>query len=74
MMVVDLTLGFLGKTIPQLNVLAAGLSLKAMVGIGVLALGMAMYTTTGRDARGVGRVGQHGPADVGRPGDDGLGA
>jgi flagellar biosynthetic protein FliR len=45
MLVADLTLGFLGKTMPQLNVMAAGLSLKAMVGIGVLALGLALFTT-----------------------------
>ena len=45
MLVVDLTLGFLGKTMPQLNVMAAGLSIKAMVGIAVLALGMALYVT-----------------------------
>ncbi len=45
MLVLDLTLGFLGKTIPQLNVMAAGLSLKAMVGIGVLALGVALFAT-----------------------------
>ena len=45
MLVVDLTLGFLGKTMPQLNVMAAGLSVKAMVGIAVLALGVATYTT-----------------------------
>ena len=45
MLVVDLTLGFLGKTMPQLNVMAAGLSLKAMIGIGVLALGVALFTT-----------------------------
>ena len=45
MLVVDLTLGFLGKTIPQLNVMAAGLSIKAMVGIAVLAAGVALYTT-----------------------------
>ncbi len=47
MMVVDLTLGFLGKTIPQLNVMAMGLSVKAMVGVIVLLLGMATYTTPG---------------------------
>ncbi len=45
MLVVDLALGFLGKTMPQLNVMAAGLSVKAMVGILVLALGLALYTT-----------------------------
>jgi flagellar biosynthetic protein FliR len=45
MLVLDLTLGFLGKTMPQLNIMAAGLSLKAMVGIGVITLGIALFTT-----------------------------
>ena len=45
MLVVDLTLGFLGKTIPQLNVMAAGLSIKAMVGVAVLTIGLAYRTT-----------------------------
>jgi flagellar biosynthetic protein FliR len=45
MLVVDMVLGFLGKTIPQLNVMAAGMSLKAMIGIAVLALGMMLYAT-----------------------------
>jgi flagellar biosynthetic protein FliR len=45
MLVVDLALGFLGKTIPQLNVMAAGMSIKALVGIAVLALGLALYAT-----------------------------
>lgn len=45
LLIVDLTLGFLGKTIPQLNVLAMGQSLKSMVGLLVLFMGMLFYTT-----------------------------
>ena len=33
MLIVDMTLGFLGKTMPQMNVMTMGLSIKAMVGI-----------------------------------------
>lgn len=36
MLVVDLALGFIGKTMPQLNVMSTGTSLKSVVGIGVL--------------------------------------
>jgi flagellar biosynthesis protein FliR len=42
MIIVDLVLGFLGKTIPQLNIMTAGLSLRALVGILVLALGIGL--------------------------------
>jgi flagellar biosynthesis protein FliR len=42
MIVVDLVLGFLGKTIPQLNIMTAGLSLRAMVGMAVLLLGVVL--------------------------------
>jgi flagellar biosynthesis protein FliR len=45
MMIVDLTLGFLGKTMPQLNVMTAGLSIKSMVGMLVLIIGLTLYST-----------------------------
>jgi flagellar biosynthetic protein FliR len=45
MLIVDLTLGFLGKTMPQLNVMTAGLSIKAMVGVVVMIIGLTLYST-----------------------------
>ncbi len=45
MLIVDMTLGFLGKTMPQMNVMTMGLSIKAMVGMGVLIVGLMMYST-----------------------------
>jgi flagellar biosynthetic protein FliR len=41
MLVVDVVLGFLSKTVPQINILSAGLSLRAVVGLAVLLLGLA---------------------------------
>jgi flagellar biosynthesis protein FliR len=38
MLVVDLSLGFISKTMPQINVLTAGLSIRAMVGMVLLVL------------------------------------
>lgn len=46
MLIVDLTLGFLGKTMPQLNVMTAGLSIKAMVGVVVMIIGLTLYSTS----------------------------
>jgi flagellar biosynthetic protein FliR len=45
MLVVDLVLGFLGKTMPQMNVMTMGLSIKAMVGMIVMILGLVLYST-----------------------------
>jgi flagellar biosynthetic protein FliR len=45
MLVVDLSLGFLGKTMPQLNVMTAGMSLKSMVGMVVLIIGVSTFST-----------------------------
>jgi flagellar biosynthetic protein FliR len=42
MLVVDMVLGFLGKTIPQLNIMTAGLSVKSLIGMTVLALGLVL--------------------------------
>lgn len=50
MLVLDLALGFLGKTVPQLNVMSAGTSLKSAIGIGVLLAGLAVTSHTIRDA------------------------
>lgn len=38
MLACDVCLGFIGKTIPQLNLLAAGLTLRALIGMAVLVL------------------------------------
>ena len=45
MLVVDLSLGFLGKTMPQLNVMTAGMSVKSMIGMVVLIIGVSMFST-----------------------------
>jgi flagellar biosynthesis protein FliR len=42
MLVVDLSLGMLGKTIPSLNLLSVGLSIRALVGITVVITGISM--------------------------------
>lgn len=42
MLVVDLSLGMLGKTIPSLNLLSVGLSIRAMVGLVVVVLGLSL--------------------------------
>ena len=40
MLVVDVALGFLGKTVPQINVMNAGLTLRSGLGMGVLIVGL----------------------------------
>jgi flagellar biosynthetic protein FliR len=40
MLIVDAALGVLGKTMPQLNIMSAGLSIRAMVGMFVLIFGI----------------------------------
>jgi flagellar biosynthetic protein FliR len=40
MLVVDLALGFIGKTVPQINVMTSGLTLRSGIGIGVLIFGL----------------------------------
>jgi flagellar biosynthesis protein FliR len=42
MLLTDVVLGFLSKTIPQINVMTAGLALRSVVGIMVLILGLAL--------------------------------
>lgn len=40
MLVVDVALGFIGKTMPQMNVMSAGLSIRSVLGMGVLIVGI----------------------------------
>ena len=42
MLVVDLCMGVIGKTMPQMNVMSVGLTLRIIVGILVVALGVAL--------------------------------
>lgn len=49
-LVVDLVLGLLGKTMPQLNVMAAGMSLKSVVGMMVVILGIGLTVHVIRDS------------------------
>ena len=49
MLVVDLALGFIGKTMPQFNVMSAGTSMKAAIGVAVLILSLGITSATIRD-------------------------
>jgi flagellar biosynthetic protein FliR len=42
MLIVDLVLGFVGKTVPQFNLMSTGLSLRALVGIMILIVGLSV--------------------------------
>jgi flagellar biosynthetic protein FliR len=42
MLIVDLSLGVIGKTMPQLNVMSMGLTLRAVIGVVVLILGLSL--------------------------------
>jgi flagellar biosynthetic protein FliR len=42
MLVVDLVLGLIGKSMPQMNVMAAGLSLRSAIGMLVLIAGLVL--------------------------------
>jgi flagellar biosynthetic protein FliR len=42
MLVVDLALGVIGKTMPQLNVMSMGLTIRAVIGVLVLVLGLSL--------------------------------
>ena len=46
LLVVDVTLGFLGKTMPQLNVMTTGSNVKILVGLGVVLLGFSLGHTS----------------------------
>lgn len=50
MLVVDLALGFIGKTMPQINVMSAGISMKTAIGIGVLLAGLTITSDTIRES------------------------
>ena len=45
MLVVDLVLGFVGKTVPQLNIMTAGISVRAMAGMLVLIVGLGLTSS-----------------------------
>jgi len=49
MLVVDLVLGFVGKTVPQLNIMTAGISVRAMAGTLVLIVGVGLTSSIIRD-------------------------
>jgi flagellar biosynthetic protein FliR len=50
MLVVDLALGLLGKTMPQFNIMSAGVTTRALAGLVVLIVGIALTGTVIRDA------------------------
>ena len=50
MVVVDLGLGFIGKTMPQINVMSAGVSMKSAIGVGVLLAGLTLTSEIIRGA------------------------
>ncbi|MGD0769086.1 MAG: flagellar biosynthetic protein FliR [Tepidisphaeraceae bacterium] len=45
MLIVDLVLGFVGKTVPQLNIMTAGISVRALVGMLVLIVGLGLTSS-----------------------------
>jgi flagellar biosynthetic protein FliR len=49
MLVVDLVLGFVGKTVPQLNIMTAGVAVRSMVGLFVLILGLGLTCSVIQD-------------------------
>ena len=50
MLVVDLALGFIGKSVPQINVMNAGLTLRSGLGVAVLIVGLMLTSEIMRDA------------------------
>jgi flagellar biosynthetic protein FliR len=50
MLVVDLALGFIGKTMPQINVMTSGMTLRAGIGIAVLVVGLMLTSEIMRAA------------------------
>jgi flagellar biosynthetic protein FliR len=42
MLIVDLALGCIGKAMPQMNVLTAGLSIRSLLGLGVVIVGLTL--------------------------------
>jgi flagellar biosynthesis protein FliR len=49
MLVVDVVLGFVGRTVPQINVMTAGVTVRSLVGLIVLAAGMGATSEVIRD-------------------------
>jgi flagellar biosynthesis protein FliR len=45
MLVVDMVLGFVGKSVPQLNIMSAGVSIRALVGMMVLIVGLGLTSS-----------------------------
>ena len=52
MLVVDLVLGLVGKTMPQMNVMSAGLTLRAVVGMVIVIAGVSLTSRVIREAVG----------------------
>jgi flagellar biosynthesis protein FliR len=50
MLVVDVALGFIGKSVPQINVMNAGLTLRSGLGIAVLIVGLMLTSEIMHDA------------------------
>ncbi len=50
MLVVDLILGFVGKTMPQFNVLSAGMSMRSLIGLVVVIAALSITSETIHDA------------------------
>jgi flagellar biosynthetic protein FliR len=50
MLVVDLALGFIGKTMPQINVMTSGLTLRAGIGLAVVIVGLMLTSDIMRGA------------------------
>jgi flagellar biosynthetic protein FliR len=49
MLIVDLILGFVGKTMPQLNIMSAGVSIRSVVGTVVLVVGIGLTSSVIRE-------------------------
>jgi len=50
MLIVDLVLGLVGRTVPQMNVMSAGLTLRSVVGMVIVIVGLSMSSGVIRDA------------------------
>jgi flagellar biosynthetic protein FliR len=50
MLVVDLVLGLVGKTMPQMNIMSAGLTLRSVVGMVIVIAGLSLTSGVIRDA------------------------
>ena len=45
MLVVDMVMGFVGKSVPQLNIMTAGVSVRALAGMLVLIVGLGLTSS-----------------------------